>query len=65
MYVIKNAKCKEQMRLVRQQPSEDGTIISLPKRGVTVSTESAAVQTDPIADKGFGVSFLHSSDRVS
>lgn len=35
---------------------------------MTVSTESAAIQTDPIADKGFGVSFLHpsnSSDQVS
>lgn len=48
-------KCKEQFRLSRNQPSEEGTV-SLPKHRVAVSTDSSCTQTDPIQDKGFGVS---------
>jgi chromosome segregation ATPase len=51
------AKCKEQLRLLRYRPNEEGTV-SLPKPRVSIVVESISIQTDPIADKGFGVS-LH------
>jgi len=48
-------KCKEQLRLTRHRGSDEATV-NLPKPRVSVSTEAAATQTDPISDKGFGVS---------
>lgn len=47
-------KCKEQLRLSRYRENEEGTV-SLPKTR-SVATSSTFAQTDPIADKGFGVS---------
>ncbi|XP_057372757.1 uncharacterized protein LOC130693602 [Daphnia carinata] len=46
-------KCKEQLRLLRHGPNEEATV-SLPKHRVSISVESISIQTDPIADKGFG-----------
>ncbi|KAI9560764.1 hypothetical protein GHT06_011716 [Daphnia sinensis] len=45
-------KCKEQLRLLRHGPNEEATL-SLPKPRV-ISVDSISIQTDPIADKGFG-----------
>ena len=44
--------------MFRHGPSEEGTV-ALPKDRVSVATESVCLQTDPIADKGFGVSLLY------
>ncbi|KAK4005430.1 hypothetical protein OUZ56_007143 [Daphnia magna] len=46
-------KCKEQLRLLRHGPNEEATV-SLPKPRVSISVDSISIQTDPIADKGFG-----------
>ena len=51
------AKCKEELRLTRFRSVEDGTVniqhkISRPQ----CVTADVQMQTDPISDKGFGVS---------
>jgi hypothetical protein len=42
---------------MRHRVSDEATV-NLPKPRVSVSTESASTQTDPISDKGFGVRVL-------
>ena len=52
---VKYAKCKEELRLTRFRSVEDGTVNIQPKIRPCDHVD-VQMQTDPISDKGFGVS---------